>query len=257
MKVVNVGFLLFLIIPFYAIDIDSDLSINEDDFRTIPVGFDQNAVEITYSTYIDGSTYVDGNLTVAGTITPTPAIGTAKQRTITLTAVSFVNRTQTGPDKTFLSTYGLNNRPVPAWFMFPSTTTQKYLGTFFGIPINIDTTVNPTVDLYIGVDIEGQPAGRMANFAIDVNYVVSGGIIGISSPATGITQSVSPADLTITEPTGANNIKVYKVSATLTGSFITPGCCCGLFLSRFAPFTGTEYAADLFFIAANFNFSVT
>lgn len=225
---------------------------DENGLRPIPIGFDPNAIEINRSTY-----NIDGDLSIAGNYFPTQGIGNSKAQSFFFPAQVIINRISSVADSKFTDVYGTNNRPITSWAMLPSASTQRYLSVGFGIPATLDTTVNPTVDLYIAVSILAQPAGRTANFAVDVDYANSGDIIGISSPATGFDQTVTTGNLSITEPTGANNLKIYKVSVTLNGALITPGSLCDLYFSRVAPTAGTEYALNVYLVAANFNFSVT
>lgn len=242
MKALHITNLLFLI-SFYLI------AEEVPEFRAIPPGFDANAVELTYSTFING------DLSVSGAIKP--GIGNAKAKSYVFPSTVIVNRLSATPDTKFNDTYGSNNRPIPTWAMVPSSSTQRFLSVLFGLPASFDTSVNPTVDLYIAVSIQGQPAGRTAKFNISADYEPSGNIIGVNAPATGLSETVLSSDLSITEPTGSNNLKIYKVSVTLTGSLATPGGLCGLYFHRVAPSGGTEYNLNVYLVAAVFNFTTT
>ncbi len=242
MKALHITNLLFLI-SFYLI------AEEVPEFRAIPPGFNANAVELTYSTFING------DLSVSGAIKP--GIGNAKAKSYVFPSTVIVNRLSATPDTKFTDTYGSNNRPIATWSMVPSGSTQRFLSVLFQLPSAIDTTINPTVDLYIAVSIQGQPAGRTARFNVSADYEASGSIVGINSPATGLSESVLSSDLSITEPTGSSNLKIYKVSVTLTGSLITPDGLCGLYFHRVAPLTGTEYSLNVYLVAAAFNFTTT
>lgn len=220
--------------------------------RTIPPGFDANAIELTYSTYIDG------DLSVGGTISPIigGSIGNAKTRTYSFPAQAMINRNATNIDSKFDDLYATNSRPLGSWSMVDSGSTQRHIGVAFGIPVEFDTSISPTVDIFIAVQVFGS-VSRVANFAIDVDYLTSGNQIGVSSPATGLKQTVTTGNLSIVEPTGANNLRIYKLSVTLNPALITPGCFCNLYSYRVAPTSGTEYTNNLYLVAVNFNFSVT
>lgn len=258
MKALKINILFFLI-PIHMLlahrdgfkTTASELDANTFGFRGIPSGLDKDTVEVTYSTFING------DLSVSGTIRPTPGVGNAKERSYVFPSTVIVNRLSATPDTKFNDTYGANNRPIPTWAMVPSSSTQRFLSVLFQIPDSLDTSINPTVDLYIAVSIQGQPAGRTAKFNISADYEPSGNIIGISSPATGLSETVLSADLSITEPTGTSNLKIYKVSVTLTGSLVTPGGLCGLYFHRVAPSGGTEYNLNVYLVAAAFNFTTT
>jgi hypothetical protein len=223
--------------------------------RAIPPGFDANAMEVTYSTYING------DLSVNGTIYPitSASIGNSKKRSFSFPAQTLIERVAANIDSKFPSVYATNDRPIATWAISKSTTTQKFINVSFGIPAEFDTTVSPTVDLLLGVKLNGNTS-QVVNLAVDADYITSGSEMGTSKPATGIKQTATTGNLTIVEPTGTNNLRVYKISVSLNAALITAGCLCNLFFYRVAP-TGsennTEYNNDIYLIAANFNFSVT
>jgi len=223
--------------------------------KTIPSDSDSNAIEIT------NSFYINGNLSVGGTISPSTGgglinFGSAKNFTYFFPAQVIINRNSTNIDSKFSNVYTSNGRPVGTWSIAPSGTTQRYLSVSFGIPTTINLTVNPTVDMFIAVQSFNDLL-QVINLAVDADYIISGAEMGSSLPATGIKQTVTSGNLTIVEPLGNNNLKIYKVTVTLNPLLITAGCLCNLFFYRVAPTSGTEYKDNVYLVAVNFNFSVT
>jgi hypothetical protein len=218
---------------------------------------------VTGTTGTTGATGNTGSTGATGTTGVTGATGSSGTGVLAFSPGAMTSFNSDVPSSKFnvfpvtnASTTMLN--VVAAWRIFSSTGTGN--GTFsrapvcinFGIPKDLDATVNPTVDVFFFSKQNGAVSAANTNFQIYAAY-------GSSATEMGATWSEikTSGNISVTEPVLPTGLVIYKASITLDAPNLLANNWCQLAVTRIAPTSGAEYDKDLYLSAINFNYQKT
>lgn len=222
----------------------NDLAIQSDG-KIVIAGFtDANALLMRYlSTGLRDVTFAADGLNP--TPTGDPAFPSILQ-TISFRAMDFTKDAVALPDTNFDNTYGVTPPLISlkAWRMLPSSSAQEPITVEFDMPIDLDTTWDPTIDLKLLVANNGG-TGSVINVRGRIDLKASGLQLGVTSPATGFSQTLTTGDVTVTPEPASGNLKNIRLSFSVAASTIAPRSIAVLVLDRIAT-TGTEYNNDVY-----------
>lgn len=222
----------------YGVALQSDEKIIIDGFT------DANALIIRYL-----STGLRDVLFAADGVNPTPTGNPAFPsilQSITFVAEDFSKDAAASPDTNFDNVYG-STPPLIAfksWQMVPSSSTQEPLTLQFDMPIDLDSTWDPTIDLKLFI-ANNSGSGSVVNIQLRIDLKVPGQQIGVVSPATGFSQTITSGDVTVTPEPASGNLKNVRVSMPVSGSTIAPRSTVVVVIDRVAT-TDTEYDNNVY-----------
>ena len=160
------------------------------------------------------------------------------------------------PDTNFDTTYGSSTPLIPlrAWSLLPSSSTQQPITLEFDIPIDMDITWAPTIDLKLFIaNTSGVATGSVANMRLRVDLKNVNTQLGVVSPATGFGQTITSGDITVTPEPAAGNLNNIRVSLQVSNASVGPRYIAIVAIDRVAT-TGTEYTGNIYLASAVFRY---
>jgi len=146
---------------------------------------------------------------------------------------------------------GVSSPSLNAWIMTPSTTTQSPINIEFGVPADLKTKKDISLELHFLIQQNGTPAGN-ARMQVNGAYIGQDGTFNIFSSTPTFTTTNDSHDFLITEPTSSNSLKHIAVTISLDKDAIMNHQLVLYSITRIAPQDGTEYDNNIYLAAASF-----